>query len=225
MRVLVGLSPVVLLGSFTLVTVADADGTSAIRSMSPAEQSAPAVPTGSIDGEQPAGADALGGRKTGQAAATDPLVSPPPRWKDDTAEIAEAPLPQPKPGEAESARGLLTQGAAPVPEPAAEPRQQAALEADTLTHVIIHHPGGATEAAADDLRGMVEEQGHSQAEVRTTESEVSQADVRYFHAEDRAVAESVNKLVKRAGYGSELKDLTGYDPLPARGTVEVWLPE
>lgn len=108
-----------------------------------------------------------------------------------------------------------------APAPARPPRPEAA---GGQPRVFVHHragsPNGAEAAAA--LLGPLREGGFEVPEVRPTPSVPSQRVVRYFYADDAAVAA---RLAGRLGRGWAIQDFRGFEPAPSPGTLEVWVPD
>lgn len=140
-----------------------------------------------------------------EIAATPPPPPPPPRRETVTPTPAPAPTP-------------LAPAAAPTPRPA---------RPETATgqpRVFIHHRAGspAGAEAASALAEAVRGGGFEVPDVRPSPSVPSQRAVRYFHAEDAAAAA---RLAGRLGRGWAIQDFRGFDPAPAPGTLEVWVPD
>ena len=190
---------------------------SALRAVSTPEDRARAV-----EGWQMAPDDLARAEDADRLAASGSIVVPQPRWKNRATAATPVPRPRPEWLPDEDRAGLATQReAVAVPEPADERR--AALR-DGDARIVIHHGTPSAESAARRLGEAVEGEGLGGAELRRVDVDVSQANVRYFHPQDRAAAEAVNRVLRRAGYGSDVQDFTEFDPPPSLGTVEVWLP-
>jgi hypothetical protein len=136
-----------------------------------------------------------------------------------------------------SARGVETPGAASGPpatrpratEPAvaASPRGSDAAGQRSVSappRIVVHYRGGSDASVAQRVAAELRARGYARTELRPVSFAVSQANVRYFHDQNRPVAREVNKLVGSMWRRSQLRDFTHYAPLPAVGTVEVWLP-
>jgi hypothetical protein len=170
------------------------------------------------------------------SAATGDLIAEQPKWRPERAEIQEpaaVPVPRPRPdrlGTDAMESRLAGDGSAPVPRsrsaeaqvPAPFPSE--AVEPAGDARVVIHFPSGPAAEEAHALLAVMDAQGIDDAELRRVPVHVAEANVRYFHPQDRAAAESVSQLMRSSGYPSEVEDFTRFDPPPAPGTVEVWLP-
>lgn len=152
-----------------------------------------------------------------------PVTVPQPTW--EPAPVASGPEDDAIQGERPDRPEDAGQGASSTnldPEPALS-----SVPGDGLldrARVVIHRPRDNSAPDARDLLGRLNARGVGEAEIRTVGINVSRADVRYFHAADRAIAEEVRRMLRRQGYTPELRDFTNYRPLPSRGSVEVWMP-
>jgi hypothetical protein len=129
----------------------------------------------------------------------------------------------------EAALASLPSVTAPLPSPSArppraEPRAVEPASAGGHQRVILHHRAGSYAAAeaAGAMASQVREAGFELNETRGVTATPSQRVVRYFHAEDAAAAA---RLAGRLGRGWALQDFRSYEPLPAPGLLEVWLPD
>jgi hypothetical protein len=73
------------------------------------------------------------------------------------------------------------------------------------------------------------ERGYSVIDIRSVPVRIEQASVRYFFPRDRAPAEALHDalgdVLRDRGFSAgDLKSMTGYQPSPRRGTIEVWVP-
>jgi hypothetical protein len=175
--------------------------------------------------------------RAGEGSATaGELVAEQPKWRPERAENSEpaaVPMPRPRPdrlGTDAAESNLAEDGSAAVPRsrsaeaqvPSALPSEAVELAGDA--RVVIHFPSGPAAEEAHALLAAMDAQGINGAELRRVPIHVAEANVRFFHPQDRAAAESVNRLMRGTGYPSEVEDFTSFDPPPSRGTVEVWLP-
>lgn len=90
--------------------------------------------------------------------------------------------------------------------------------------VVVHHRAGsaqATEAAAT-MVGQLREAGFEAGELRSVGAVPAQRVVRYFHTDD---APTAARLAGRLGRGWAIQDFRSFEPTPAPGLLEVWLPE
>ncbi|WP_343897203.1 hypothetical protein [Craurococcus roseus] len=136
----------------------------------------------------------------------------------------------------EAALAALPSVTAPLPNPPrgeAGPRQAAGIGSGTgaaaqpaagQQRVVLHHRAGsyAASEAAGAMATQVREAGFDLNETRAVTATPSQRVVRYFHAED---APAAARLAGRLGRGWALQDFRSYEPLPAPGLLEVWLPD
>jgi hypothetical protein len=90
--------------------------------------------------------------------------------------------------------------------------------------IVVHYRGEAGASAARRVAAELRARGYGRTELRPVSFAVAQANVRYFHDQNRPVAREVNELLGSMWRRSDLRDFTGYAPLPSVGTVEVWLP-
>jgi len=136
----------------------------------------------------------------------------------------------------EAALAALPSVTAPLPNPPrgeAGPRQAGGIGSGTGAaaqlpsghqRVVLHHRAGsyAASEAAGAMAAQVREAGFDLSETRAVTATPSQRVVRYFHAED---APAAARLAGRLGRGWALQDFRSYEPLPATGLLEVWLPD
>lgn len=135
----------------------------------------------------------------------------------------------------EAALAALPSVTSPLPnvpraEPRAEPTQRAgaggnaAAQHSGQQRVVLHHRAGsyAASEAAGAMAAQVREAGFDLNETRAVTATPSQRVVRYFHSED---APAAARLAGRLGRGWALQDFRSYEPLPASGLLEVWLPD
>lgn len=136
----------------------------------------------------------------------------------------------------EAALAALPSVTAPLPnpprvEPRPEPAQRAAVGGNAAAQqspgqqrVVLHHRAGsyAASEAAGAMAAQVREAGFDLNETRAVTATPSQRVVRYFHSED---APAAARLAGRLGRGWALQDFRSYEPLPAPGLLEVWLPD
>lgn len=131
------------------------------------------------------------------------------------------------PAEAPVATGAGSADIAPVPTPATEPEPTVAASPRVFVHYSSEQPGAADAAA--EVAGNLREQGFTVADIRAVPLRIDTASVRYFYPGDRAKAEALHDALGSALRGrgfsaGDLKSMTGYDPAPRRGTLEVWVP-
>lgn len=136
----------------------------------------------------------------------------------------------------EAALAALPSVTAPMPNlPRVEPRIEAAprvaagsnaapQQPSGQQRVVLHHRAGsyAASEAAGAMAAQVREAGFDLNETRAVTATPSQRVVRYFHSED---APAAARLAGRLGRGWALQDFRSYEPLPAPGLLEVWLPD
>ena len=150
----------------------------------------------------PAGADGLDG-----AGLTAPVAGAAP---------AAVPRPEARPAVL-SVGGLATAAAtdaavsAPeAPVPAAGPR--------FAGPVVLNAPESVGKAELAALLERLGAGGFVLAEPNRVDLRIKSSNVRFFHPEDAAAAESV-----AAQLGARVRDFTSFSPAPPAGTIEVWL--
>lgn len=84
--------------------------------------------------------------------------------------------------------------------------------------VVIHAPDTISDTTLGGISSDVAGAGHEVVRTGRPGFTVSTTHVRFYHSEDRAVAEELAELV-----GGAPRDFTDYEPRPAQGLVEVWL--
>ena len=90
--------------------------------------------------------------------------------------------------------------------------------------VVLHHRAGSPAAAeaAGGAAALVREAGFDLGDARAVAATPSRQVVRYFRAED---APAAARLAGRLGPDWALQEFRAYDPPPAPGLLEVWLPD
>ena len=125
---------------------------------------------------------------------------------------------------APAAPAALAPGPAPLrfPRPDASGAPGGALGA--APRVIVHHRAGSAMAAeaATVMAGQLREAGFETAGLRGVAALPTQRVVRYFHTDD---APAAARLAGRLGRGWAIQDFRSFEPSPAPGLLEVWLPE
>ncbi|HST75334.1 MAG TPA: hypothetical protein VLJ20_08180 [Acetobacteraceae bacterium] len=92
--------------------------------------------------------------------------------------------------------------------------------------VVIHYPAGSASGAAEAVRLQSKLRADAeQSETRPVSHAPQEPVIRYFFAEDAATAETIAADLHGSGANWHVQDFTANRPRPARGTVEVWLPE
>ncbi|MEL6517154.1 MAG: hypothetical protein AAFQ39_05515 [Pseudomonadota bacterium] len=84
-------------------------------------------------------------------------------------------------------------------------------------NVFVHAPGTAQQSAASAIT-VLRTVGLEATLTAPVAFGISQSNIRYFHAEDRAAAAEVARLLN-----ADLRDFTDFRPSPRAGTVEVWI--
>lgn len=84
-------------------------------------------------------------------------------------------------------------------------------------NVFVHAPGTAQQSAASAITAL-RTVGLEATLTAPVAFGISQSNIRYFHAEDRAAAAEVARLLN-----ADLRDFTDFRPSPRAGTVEVWI--
>jgi hypothetical protein len=112
--------------------------------------------------------------------------------------------------------------AAPSPAPAAAPSSSAPAAADSVL-AIIHYPPNARDAA-EVAAGALGVSGVGEVDQRPVNMTISRSNVRYYHAEDREVAQDVTAIVSLAlGEEAVTRDFTDFTPRPSDSLVEIWI--
>lgn len=100
----------------------------------------------------------------------------------------------------------------------------------TGPRLFVHHAGGIAADRARLVADYLTQAGFAVADLRAVPVTIKTRTVRFFFAEDRSAALAVADALDRLEEGlpgrdrRRVVDLAHYRPLPARGTVEVWLP-
>ncbi len=91
--------------------------------------------------------------------------------------------------------------------------------------IVIHVPAGseAAEALSAHLLASLPPQS-STLEARRIATTPDHPSIRYFYPEDEAAARLAAAWMADTGLNWTLQDLSTFQPLPTRGTIEVWLP-
>lgn len=84
-------------------------------------------------------------------------------------------------------------------------------------NVYVHAPGSARLAAGGAITAL-RSAGLDPVLTDPVTFGISQSNIRFFHAEDRAAATEVARIL-----GAELRNFTDFRPSPRIGTVEVWI--
>ncbi|HPG22327.1 MAG TPA: hypothetical protein PLH75_06020 [Amaricoccus sp.] len=120
--------------------------------------------------------------------------------------------------------------AAPAPVVAAEPAQTpAAATPGTMTamedaRIFLHVPAGAPSATTEAVLAALSDQGLPVAGLVPVRLEVGRSNLRYYHAEDAAIAEEIAAALGVTPVGAiEARDFAETANRPAPGTVEIWL--
>jgi hypothetical protein len=89
---------------------------------------------------------------------------------------------------------------------------------EVFLRVTILAPQSVASATTDELAQTVSDRGHSVAAIKPVNFKITERNLRYYHAEDR---EEAARLAET--FDARLRDFTSFRPLPAQGTVEIWL--
>lgn len=118
--------------------------------------------------------------------------------------------------------GLPSPPEAAKPE-AAKPEATKAAPMDLgMARVVVHFPPSAAGSAGTALEAL-RTAGVSEATSLPARFSVANANVRYYHAEDREAAQAIAAIVGGAGDVPEARDFTNFRPKPNLGMIEVWL--
>ena len=90
---------------------------------------------------------------------------------------------------------------------------------EDLTSLRIFAPAGAAAQALSDAQAWAAFNGVQHIATAEVGFEIKQPQVRYYYAEDEAVA-----ALLADGTNSTLRDFTDFSRLPPQGTIELWLP-
>ncbi len=101
----------------------------------------------------------------------------------------------------------------------------AALDAAPSRRVVIHVPAGSETAEALSARLLAGPPPKSSTvEARRVAATPDHPGIRYFYPEDEFAARLTAKWMADTGLNWTLQDFSTFQPLPTRGTIEVWLP-
>lgn len=105
----------------------------------------------------------------------------------------------------------------PAPQGATQPPKRLLPRKDeVVVHVLV--PGGADEAQATAIKEVLAGIGYVMREPAPVEIKISRPQIRYYHDADAAAAGLVGASLDVA-----VRNFTNFSPLPAEGTIEVWL--
>jgi hypothetical protein len=91
--------------------------------------------------------------------------------------------------------------------------------------IVIHVPAGSEAAKALSARLLESPPPRSSTvEARRVATTPERPSIRYFYAEDESTAQLTAKWMADTGLNWTLQDFSTFQPLPSRGTIEVWLP-
>ena len=170
-------------------------------------------------------------RPPDQAASTAGLrPSPPPVQAQQEAALVKSPAKAPLPSDASggpAAREVLTP-TSHAPATPAVPSREVPVTLDSAINgprVVVHYREGAT-AEADHLAAALAgaDPKFSHVEVRAVPSTPRAPTIRFFHPEDVGPAWELEAALSTTGNTWEVRNFTGVQPKPRRGTLEVWLP-
>jgi len=88
---------------------------------------------------------------------------------------------------------------------------------------IVVHAGPEGERLAGIVAGLFEELGALDVERRAVEAGTRDDQVRWFHAGDEGMARDIAVVLESVFGPVRAIDLTGYEPSPASGLIEIWL--
>ncbi len=91
--------------------------------------------------------------------------------------------------------------------------------------IVIHVPAGSETAEALSARLLASLPPRSSTvEARRVAATPDRPSIRYFYPEDEPAARLTARWMAGTGVNWTLQDLSAFQPLPSRGTIEVWLP-
>ena len=96
-----------------------------------------------------------------------------------------------------------------------------ALKSSQAARIVVHYKDA--EEAAADLVEVLQTLGFAQSELRRVPHRIENRNVRFFHEQNRRIAEDVSDILRAMGSRSEVRDFTHLAPSPSFGTIEVWL--
>lgn len=102
-----------------------------------------------------------------------------------------------------------------VPPHVAPPPVAASAPDFTLS---VHAPATLSDTDIEEVAVALSEVGVETITPKPVDFTISETNIRYFHAADRAAAEDL-----AGALGARLRDFTGYSPSPPAGTIELWL--
>lgn len=106
-----------------------------------------------------------------------------------------------------------------------QPNASAAPAGLAAPRIVVHVPAGSLSAEALSARLLTDLGAHpGTVETRQVAATPSRPTIRYFHPEDEPAARQAAGWMAGAGLAWTVRDFSGYQPLPSRGTIEVWLP-
>jgi hypothetical protein len=82
----------------------------------------------------------------------------------------------------------------------------------------VNLPSGTPQARFTNVAGLLQSAGFDDVRNARTPYTIRETQVRFFHPQDAEAAAIVAQET-----GAALRDFTGYRPLPALGSIEVWL--
>lgn len=104
-----------------------------------------------------------------------------------------------------------------------EAAQPTASRPSGSARIVIHHVAGSGGNAARNAARIFRAAGFGWVEIRSVGFGISETNIRYFFDGDRASADRLAAAMNRNRMSPSTRDFTFYDPLPSRGTIEVWL--
>jgi len=97
--------------------------------------------------------------------------------------------------------------------------------AGVAPRIVIHVPTGSSAAEALSGRLLASLGAHpGSVEARHVAATPNRPTIRFFHPEDEPAARQAAGWMAEAGLPWTVRDFSGYQPTPSRGTIEVWLP-
>ena len=154
-----------------------------------------------------------GGEDAGEAADADPTLTA--TLADEGADGAGRDAAEPdrfRPRWIEPQRGV-----------AAAPAEDAAGRSWRRDAQIIVHAVADETRLATVVSDLLERRGSTAVERRVVDDTASTDQVRFFHAEDAAIADALAAELEPLFGDVRVRDLTFYRPQPASGSLEVWI--
>ncbi len=166
------------------------------------------------------------------ASTTGPGPSPPPKQPQQEAALVKPPVAAQPSADASSApavavREMPAPASHPPAPPAVPPREVSVTPEPAINspRVVVQYRGGAAAEADRFAKALAgSDPKFSHVETRAVSSTPRAPTIRFFHPEDVGAAWELEAAVSATGGAWEVRNFTGFQPRPRRGTLEVWLP-